>query len=261
MRTPLVVAFLAIVLIAVLVVWRSMGGQTPVTLSNAKVQAESGAEGTAMATLKIEAGAAPDVLLSASSPEAEAVAIVSPTGATRLTIPAGSAPSLSSDGAFLRLSGVDGALEEGRLIPLTLEFARSGKMSVQARVGAEVDPHAMHRAMAAMAEAGGDGPPPALSMVLEPAADGATRVRLTVENFTFDREAAEVETPVHVPGRGHGHLYLDGLKLQRVYAPELTIGALPEGAYTVRVELNSNNHMPYRDEAGPVAAEAVLEVE
>lgn len=261
MRAPLVVALIAVLLIVGLVFWRSTGGQVPVTVSGAMVQAEMGEPGAAQVTLKIEAGEAPDVLLSASSPEAEKVEIVSPSGATKLTIPAGSSPSLSGDGAYLRLTGLSGNLDEGRLIPLALDFARSGKMSVQARVGEEADPHAMHRVMAAMAEAGGEGPAPELSMVLEPAGDGTTRLRLTVTNFTFDRENGEAEEPQHIPGHGHGHLYLDGLKLQRVYEPEAIIGALPPGEYTVRVELNGNTHVPYMGEDGPLAAEAILVVE
>lgn len=258
MRRPVIIAGLTVLVVIAILVWRGLSPVEPVGLSQVIAQPEMGVPGTVTVGLIIETGDAPDVLIGVSSPAAQTAELVSPLDKTQLALPARGTPALSTDGSFVRLAGLEGEISEGRLIPLTLTFLRSGELSVRARVGEDADPHAKHRAMAAMADAPADGPVPAVQMVLKPAADGATLVRLEVENFTF---APDSETPEHVPGHGHGHLYLDGMKLQRMYGTEALIGALPVGSYQVRVELNSNLHVPYRDKNGPVGATATLKVE
>lgn len=258
MKAPVIVAGLAMVLIAVILLWRNLTPDDPVSLTGAQAEVVMGEPGVVRVYLTIESSASPDILLNAASPDADRVDIVTPGGKTRLAIPAQGTPSLSSDGAFLRLTGVKDVLDEGRLIPVSLTFARSGDVAIRARVSKSADPHAQHRAMAAMSGVEITGPPPLLHLALETAANGATLVRLKVENFTFDRGS---DLPEHVPGQGHAHLYLDGLKLQRMYSPEALIGALPPGEYEVRTELNTNLHMPYIDADGPISATAELVVE
>ncbi|MFK7940403.1 MAG: hypothetical protein AB8B82_13570 [Roseovarius sp.] len=258
MRRPVVIAVLAIVMVALILIWRSATPVDPVGLSNVNAQPVMGETGVVHVGLTVETGAAADVLVAVSSPAAQEAVIVSPLNLTALTFPAMGAPALSEDGSYIKLTGVEGEISDGRLIPIQLTFLRSGEMSVRARVGADPDPHAKHRAMAAMADMADDGPVPVLNMTLEPAANDATLVRLEVENFTFAPDSA---TPEHVPGHGHGHLYLNGLKLQRMYDTEALIGALPPGSYNVRVDLNSNLHVAYQNEDGPVSAEATLVVE
>lgn len=258
MRASVVIAILSMLLVAGILVWRTVSPADPVGLNAVQAQAVMGQDGVAHVSLTIETGDLPDVLISVSSPAAKQVDIVSPAGVSQLAIPARSTPSLSNDGAYLRVSGLEGEISEGRLIPLSLTFQRSGKLSVRARVGESDDPHAKHMAMAAMADVDASGPVPRISIALEPAASGATLVRMDVGDFTFDPGS---ETPEHVPGHGHGHLYLDGLKLQRVYTHEALIGALPKGRYEVRVTLNSNLHIPYENADGPVSAVAELVVD
>ena len=64
----------------------------------------------------------------------------------------------------------------------------------------------------------------------------------------------------HVPGTGHAHLYLNGLKLGRLYVPSARIGALPPGDHMVRVTLNANDHRAYVVDGDPVTAIAPLSV-
>lgn len=258
MRGAVIIAVLSLMLIAGIFIWRNSGVADPVRLSAAQAEPIGEGENAARIFLKIEGTSAPDILIGVSSPAAQQAEIVAPDGRASIAIPADSTPSLSGDGVYLLLSGIEGVLSEGRLIPLALNFERSGELTIRARVGAEADPHAKHRAMAEMTQEASSGPAPSLSMSLEQAANGATLVRLETENFTFDPGS---ETPEHVPGHGHGHLYLDGLKLQRMYTREALIGALPPGHYTVRAELNSNTHMAYRNADGPIAAEKILVVE
>lgn len=167
-----------------------------------------------------------------------------------LVVPAGSAPTLAMDGAHGVLMGVHGSTDEGRLIPVTLWFERLGDVSTRARiVGTGMD----HSAKFNVPEG---EPSPALSLQVAP--DGeAWRVALEVDGFTFSEEA--VDGP-HQPGVGHAHLYLNGLKLQRLYGTEAVIGALPEGAHEVRVTLNTNDHRSYAVDGKVVSAAVVIAV-
>ncbi|MEM9319153.1 MAG: hypothetical protein AAGA70_09115 [Pseudomonadota bacterium] len=244
-----------------------------ITISAATATPMAGRDGVLHVYLSMENGAEPNRLLSVSSAEAADAAF---RGAVTgdLVLPADSTPSLSSDGVFIELTGVEGALEEGRLIPIALELAPAGTATTRALIGAPVDPHSMH-AMATEQEAAeqgagsqdhdmagmnhdGDTMAPTLSMQVIQGDAGDWIVSVETTHFSF---APEVEEPVHVPGEGHGHLYLNGLKLQRVYSETTVIGALPLGQYTVEVTLNTNAHQPYENEAGPVTAQAVIEVE
>ncbi len=252
--------FVALCLVAGLLAWQFLAAEEePVALGNAR--AEVAMTGDALHVfVDVTNPAGPDRLVGASSPEARSAVIVSRAGTEALPIPAGSTPQLSADGAYLRLEGVEGALEEGRLVPIALTFERSGTLSTQALVGAPADPHAMLRAMGMMTAMVGPplaDVPPTLAIVVTPAEDGGWAVALTTGNFVFD---PEVEKPAHVAGHGHGHLYLDGLKLQRLYGATARIGALAPGDYTVLVSLNTNTHEVYLGSDGPVMAEATITV-
>ena len=58
-------------------------------------------------------------------------------------------------------------------------------------------------------------------------------------NFTFDARAAGLE---NVEGHGHAHVYVNGVKLGRVYGAWHHIGALPLGKNEVTVSLYANDH-------------------
>ena len=76
-------------------------------------------------------------------------------------------------------------------------------------------------------------------------------MRVETTDFTFNEDMADGP---HVPGVGHAHLYLDGVKLQRLYHRDATIGALPPGSYLVRVTLNTNDHRVYMHKGAPISA-------
>ena len=76
--------------------------------------------------------------------------------------------------------------------------------------------------------------------VLDPVA--GVNVRLATESFTFAPEQAGLD---HVPGVGHAHLYLDGVKLGRLYGEHYHIGDIGPGERTIRVTLNANTHASY----------------
>lgn len=166
--------------------------------------------------------------------------------------------SLALDAAHVRLAGEFAA---GTLVPLTLVFARAGEVTLKARLS---DP----RTMGGAGEAGlfgsggilrvGEGEPaPEISLSVAPEGDGWS-VTVEARNFTFSQEMAGLH---HVPGTGHGHLYVGGMKLGRLYGPNAHVGALPPGRHELRVTLNTNDHRAYVVGDEPVTVRAAIVVD
>lgn len=200
----------------------------------------------------------PDRLVSARSLVAQRVRLYHAVADAGLPIPAQSEPALAPDGAFLLMDGIHGDQQQGRMIPITLRFEQAGEIRSQARLVAP-----LQRGNATEYDLFGLGdvcivergePEPRITLEVEP--DGEDWiVRVLTENFTFTPDLADGE---HVPGTGHGHLYVGGLKLQRLFAPEARIGALPPGRHQVRVTLNTNDHRTYVVDDQPVSATAEI---
>lgn len=103
---------------------------------------------------------------------------------------------------------------------------------------AATDPHAAHAAH----ETPLDLPAadaPTLAVTLHPES-GAVGLELTVTDFAF---APQHANGAHVPGEGHAHVYADGVKLGRIYAP-WSHWAVPDGARKITVALYANDHRP-----------------
>lgn len=196
-----------------------------------------------------------DVLLGARSPEAEAAGLVGLSG-DQIALPAAATASLSLDGIYLRLDGLEGAGTDGRLVPFSLIFERGGAVSARARIAGDTGGamgHAMpgHAELLDMPEADA----PALGLTLLPEGDGWS-LSLDIRRLALSAQAAD--SP-HRTGQGHGHLYLNGLKLGRLYAENFRIGALPPGQHRIRVSLNTNDHRPYATGGAPIEALALIE--
>jgi copper(I)-binding protein len=224
-------------------------------------------EGVLNAVFTLANPGAPDALIAAQSDAAD-VEIVRPEGVTRTAIPQGGTPAFSLDGVYLRLSSFATTPQEGDLIPIELTFERSEPLSFKARVeaeGATPMDHAMmdHSAMdhAAMVAASQSGTAPTIAMRVDALPDKTGwRVTIAAQNFRFFKPEGADMAP-DKPGEGHAHLYLDGLKVGRMYEPIATIGALPPGTYTASVSLNTNMHAPVLVDGAPVGASFTFEVE
>lgn len=199
----------------------------------------------------------PDRLIAVTSPAAEAELYSPVTGTRGLPVPTGTV-SLALDAAHIQLRG---DIADGRLLPLTLIFAQAGEVTLKARLS---DPQATGTAGAVGLFGLGDicrveegEPAPALSIRLLPEGDGWT-VAIDARSFEFS-EAMVGQS--HVPGMGHGHLYVGGMKLGRLHAPTAYVGALPKGRHEVRVTLNTNDHRAYVVGDDPVTATAVIVVD
>ena len=179
--------------------------------------------------MKIENLGAPDRLVDIQSPVAEA-SLYSPEHAKGPPVPTGTS-ALAPDGAHIRLALTDETLVDGALIPLTMTFAEAGAITAKATL---VDPKARGDAeevglfgIGDICVVGEGEPAPKLALTAEPEGKG-WRVKIEAEAFTFSEDFVDL---YHVPGMGHGHIYVGGMKLGRLYAPEAYIGALPRGQH------------------------------
>ena len=253
--------FLSLVLaiaVVMAIVWQYVRDAGTVAVSGATAVSIANEPGRVHVFAKFSNGDTPDILEGVSSPDAQRASLAVRDGHSVLPVPAGASSVLSEDGAYVVLDGISGNLEEGRLIPIALHFRKSGQLTTQAVLGPATSPHAGHMAMTDMGADDRNEAAPSVSLSVSRATDSSWSVEIKTDNFVFDQMADE---PKHIAGHGHAHLYLNGMKLQRMYGHNASIGQLPPGDYTVSVELNSNLHMPYRNGDDVVSAKQVISVD
>ena len=85
-----------------------------------------------------------------------------------------------------------------------------------------------------------DGVPvPSVDIEVTPDPKAGWNLRVMTTNFRFAPENASTD---HVWGEGHAHLYIDDVKIGRLYGEWYHIGPMEAGTHTVRVTLNTNDH-------------------
>jgi uncharacterized surface protein with fasciclin (FAS1) repeats len=94
--------------------------------------------------------------------------------------------------------------------------------------------------IAADAHTHGDGTMHDHSAMLEASGGPAPFVDQTL-NFTFAPHHVDMEP---MAGEGHAHLYVDGVKVARIYGEWYHLESLPEDAEMISVSLYANNHQP-----------------
>ena len=212
-----------------------------------------------IAVMNITNTGQPDRLLSASLSDSELNGeLYSPVDPKGAPIPVGKS-SLSLDGAHIRLPGK--GYSAGSLVPITLNFERAGKVRVKAQLS---DPAKRGGAadygligMGGICVAGPGEPAPAIDLAVAPDGEG-WKVSIITDEFEFSKELMGL---YHLPGIGHGHLYVGGMKLGRLLEPEARIGALPPGQHEVQVTLNTNDHRAYVVGDEPVTASVMITVD
>jgi hypothetical protein len=83
-------------------------------------------------------------------------------------------------------------------------------------------------------------PEPAVDIDITEDPKAGWNLRVMPTNFEFAPQRASTE---NVWGEGHAHLYIDDVKVGRLYTDWYHIGGLERGHHTVRVTLNTNDHM------------------
>lgn len=100
-------------------------------------------------------------------------------------------------------------------------------------------------------------PVPTIAITLHPDGPQSRNLEITTTNFTFDPAGVN---GAHVPGRGHAHIYLNGVKMPRTYAPWVHLSALPKGTHELRVTLNANDHSDLAVDGTPIEATKVFTI-
>lgn len=244
-----------------------------VTITEATASPLHGQDGAVRVMLKLKNEGTPQTIVSVTSPDTDQAMLHGVEASEQLVIPADANASFSADGAHLMLMGLGSELEDGRLLTIKMELEPAGIVTTKARFSNKSNSkHGAHQMQmadtdksvaanmpkhAGMFMVPANEPMPSLSVSIEPLTETrGWRILSDVENFTFNRELADGD---HLPGNGHGHIYLNGLKLGRVYEREFAIGQLPVGKHQIRVTLNTNNHQTYM--VGGEAVSATVDIE
>ena len=80
-------------------------------------------------------------------------------------------------------------------------------------------------------------------------------VRVITENFTFIPPTVNAE---NIPNTGHAHLYVNNVKIARLYGAYFHLTDLPVGDHEVSVSLSSNDHSYFLVRGEKIAARAVI---
>ena len=99
--------------------------------------------------------------------------------------------------------------------------------------------------------------PAAVAVSATPDGSGGLNVAIDAEGW---RWAPERVNEAHRPGEGHGHIYVDGVKVNRVYGPNYHLAGLEPGERHIRVTLNANSHNGLTVDGQALAAALVVTV-
>ena len=97
--------------------------------------------------------------------------------------------------------------------------------------------HSSHEMFAVDAETA-----PSVKVLADADQKGGWNITLVTENFTF---TPQVVGEADVEGTGHAHIWVDGVKVGRVYGNNYYLGAQGEGDHEIKVTLNTNQHKDY----------------
>ncbi len=81
--------------------------------------------------------------------------------------------------------------------------------------------------------------PISISFTTEVDDKGGVDIQITTEGWLWTPDNVDGE---HVPGEGHAHIYVDDVKIGRIYGPTYYLEGIEPGEREVRISLNSNSH-------------------
>ncbi|MEQ8450022.1 MAG: copper chaperone PCu(A)C [Nitratireductor sp.] len=237
----------------------TLGGDEMI-VRDARIVADADDRRNAKLFMTIEnAGGRPDRLLGVSTDVSWGCGFHGPRaegGATPyIDIPAAGVVELSPQTAFLDLSEIGEPVREGAMAPMVLIFERAGEVLIKARVDPLLEGEAAAHGAGLFEPARVGEPIPKAALEVRVDEEGRAHIALRLEDFAFDE--AGVDGP-HVPGRGHAHLYVDRVKIGRLYGPDYVTAPLPPGRHEISVVLNTNDHRAYAVDGAPVAATATV---
>lgn len=223
-----------------------------VLLTNATAAPILGGTSRVAVFVDISNTGAADRLIAVSSPVAEDARFS--LNDPRRIIPPSTDVSLAMDGLHIELLNVHGDLGDGRTLPVSLTFEKAGTLNTRARLVAPR--HEGRAATLGLFGIGdicivGDGEPAPQITLTAQSLESGWKINVVSQDFEFTPQL--VDGP-HVPGTGHGHIYLNGVKLGRLYEAKTWLAPLPPGDHEVQVSLSTNDHRAYVVGDTPVVA-------
>lgn len=100
-------------------------------------------------------------------------------------------------------------------------------------------------------------PAPAIELSVEQDAMDGWNVLLRLKDFNFSPQTVNKDNQFNA---GHAHLYVNGEKRSRLYAPYFHLTGLLKGKNTISVTLNANDHAMWTVGDEPIAATQTLTV-
>ena len=94
--------------------------------------------------------------------------------------------------------------------------------------------------------------PPSVKLMAMKDTVSGWNLHVQTQNFTF---AADQSGGAHEAGYGHAHLYVDDVKISRLYGEWAHLGDLTPGEHVIRVTLNANSHEALANGGTMIAAE------
>lgn len=99
--------------------------------------------------------------------------------------------------------------------------------------------------------------PASVSVAAAAEESGGVNVSISAAGW---RWAPENVNAAHTPGEGHAHIYVDGVKINRVYGPYYHLTGLTPGEHRIRVTFNANTHNGLLVDGELVAASTMVTV-
>ncbi len=104
-------------------------------------------------------------------------------------------------------------------------------------------------------------PVPTVSLVAHPDSRKGWNLEMQVTNFKLAPEHVnQADATSSGMLEGHAHLYVDGVKVTRLYGNWYYLESLPAGMHEVSVGLNTNSHATLMHDGQPIQAAVMLEV-
>jgi copper transport protein len=99
--------------------------------------------------------------------------------------------------------------------------------------------------------------PPSIEMRVDGAEDGGLDLSFSLADFTF-AEAGEAE--VHVPGRGHAHLYVNGSYADEFITDTYHLAPMADGIYEINAGLYALDHRAYVSEGQLISSRTTVRI-